>query len=211
LAEPFLGEGLEVSLGKRGRATEAAGLDAFDPEAWGRRGARTGWRINGTTVPEPGSLALLALGLALDRPGRRGPGARGRDAALAAKAREWEESQRQIADARGTITRRADERDAAIVRLNRAANVIAAARALAEYPPKPGEWRALREALAEYDVEVDLEQIWHHYRRDTFAGVIMAVVASQVVGESERSEALFSTMAMRHSRHALDHGALDLI
>jgi hypothetical protein len=67
------------------------------------------------------------------------------------------------------------------------------------------------QALAEYDVEVDLEQIWHHYRRDTFAGVIMAVVASQVVGQSERSEALFSTMAMRHSRHALDHGALDLI
>lgn len=41
-----------------------AGLDAFDPEAWGPRGARTGWRISGTTVPEPGSLALLALGLA---------------------------------------------------------------------------------------------------------------------------------------------------
>ncbi len=40
-----------------------AGLDAFDPEAWGSRGARTGWRISGTTVPEPGSLALLALGL----------------------------------------------------------------------------------------------------------------------------------------------------
>jgi hypothetical protein len=41
-----------------------AGLDGFDPEAWGPRGARTGWRISGTTVPEPGSLALLALGLA---------------------------------------------------------------------------------------------------------------------------------------------------
>ena len=74
-----------------------------------------------------------------------------RDAALAAKAREWEESQRQIADARGTITRRADERDAAIVRLNRAANVIAAARSLSEYPPKRGEWKWLRDALAEYD------------------------------------------------------------
>jgi len=40
-----------------------AGLDAFDPEAWGPRGARTGWRIIGTTVPEPGSLVLLTLGL----------------------------------------------------------------------------------------------------------------------------------------------------
>lgn len=40
-----------------------AGLDGFDPDVWGPRGARTGWRISGTTVPEPGSLALLALGL----------------------------------------------------------------------------------------------------------------------------------------------------
>ena len=34
------------------------------PITWGTRGARTGWRINGTTVPEPGTLALLGLGLA---------------------------------------------------------------------------------------------------------------------------------------------------
>ncbi len=30
LAEPFLGEGLEVGFGERARATEATGLDAFD-------------------------------------------------------------------------------------------------------------------------------------------------------------------------------------
>jgi hypothetical protein len=41
-----------------------AGLDGFDPEVWGTRGARTGWRIEGTVVPEPGSLALLGLSLA---------------------------------------------------------------------------------------------------------------------------------------------------
>ena len=41
-----------------------AGLDQFNPEVWGSRGARSGWRITGTTVPEPGTLALLGLGLA---------------------------------------------------------------------------------------------------------------------------------------------------
>jgi hypothetical protein len=41
-----------------------AGLDQFNPEVWGPRGARSGWRIDGTTVPEPGTLALLGLSLA---------------------------------------------------------------------------------------------------------------------------------------------------
>jgi hypothetical protein len=39
----------------------------------------------------------------------------------------------------------------------------------------------------------------------------MAVVASQVVGESDRSESMFAAMATRHLQHALDTGALDLI
>jgi hypothetical protein len=32
----------------------------------------------------------------------------------------------------------------------------------------------------------------------------MAVVASQIVGASDRSEAMFAAMATRHVRHALD-------
>jgi hypothetical protein len=31
---------------------------------WSRNGGRTGWRMSGRTVPEPGTLALLGLGLA---------------------------------------------------------------------------------------------------------------------------------------------------
>lgn len=41
-----------------------AGVDLFDPLTWGTRGARTGWRIEGDVVPEPGTLLLLGLGLA---------------------------------------------------------------------------------------------------------------------------------------------------
>jgi len=39
----------------------------------------------------------------------------------------------------------------------------------------------------------------------------MAVVASQIVGGSERSEAMFAAMATRHARHALDLDSESLI
>ena len=39
----------------------------------------------------------------------------------------------------------------------------------------------------------------------------MAVVASQVVGGSERSEAMFAAMATRHLQHCIDLDSLDVI
>ena len=65
--------------------------------------------------------------------------------------------------------------------------------------------------LAEYDVSIDDDWLWEQYRRDAFAGVIMSVVASQIVGGSERSEGMFAAMATRHLQHALDLGSLALI
>ncbi len=59
-------------------------------------------------------------------------------------------------------------------------------------------------SLAGYGVVVDESWLWDRYRHDAFGGVIMAVVASQVVGTSERSEAMFAAMATRHLQHALD-------
>ncbi|MEN9504837.1 MAG: hypothetical protein RI958_763 [Actinomycetota bacterium] len=67
------------------------------------------------------------------------------------------------------------------------------------------------EALAAYQVEVDEEWLWRQYCRDAFGGVIMSVVASQVVGVSERSEAMFAAMATRHTQHALDLDSLSLV
>jgi hypothetical protein len=63
-------------------------------------------------------------------------------------------------------------------------------------------------ALADEGVDVDEAWLWEQYRRDAFAGVIMAVVASQIVGGSERSEAMFAAMATRHLQHAIDLDAL---
>ncbi|HEY3486295.1 MAG TPA: hypothetical protein VGK49_12975, partial [Ilumatobacteraceae bacterium] len=67
------------------------------------------------------------------------------------------------------------------------------------------------EALDAYGVRLDDDWIWEQYRRESFEGLLMAVIASQVVGSSDRSEALFATMAQRHLRQALDHDAISLV
>jgi aminoglycoside/choline kinase family phosphotransferase len=67
------------------------------------------------------------------------------------------------------------------------------------------------EALETHGVSVDESWLWAQYRHDAFAGVIMAVVASQIVGGSERSEAMFAAMATRHAQHALDLDSFSVI
>jgi len=70
---------------------------------------------------------------------------------------------------------------------------------------------AYRGALTDDGVDVDSEWVWNQYRREAFGGVIMAVVASQVVGENDRSEAMFAAMATRHLQHCADLDSLDAI
>ena len=65
--------------------------------------------------------------------------------------------------------------------------------------------------LAAYGVQIDRSTLAADYARMSFGGVVMAVLASQIVGSSERSEAMFSVMATRHLQQALDLDALDLI
>lgn len=65
--------------------------------------------------------------------------------------------------------------------------------------------------LDEYGVVVDAAELWRQYRREAFAGVVMAVVASQIVGSSDRSEAMFAAMATRHVQHALDLDSLAVV
>jgi Phosphotransferase enzyme family len=60
------------------------------------------------------------------------------------------------------------------------------------------------QALAEYGVAVDADELWNQYRRDAYAGIVMSVIASQIVGTSDRSEAMFAAMATRHAQHVLD-------
>jgi len=55
------------------------------------------------------------------------------------------------------------------------------------------------------------DQCWRDYRRGTWAGLIMAVAASMLVERTARGDEMFLTMAARHSRHALDLDAAELL
>jgi Ecdysteroid kinase-like family len=76
-----------------------------------------------------------------------------------------------------------------------------------------------RELLAEYHEALcrlgvrgfDWEQCFRAYRRQTFAGLLMAVVASMLVQRTERGDDMFMAMLARHGQHALDLDAEQLL
>ncbi|HUV17223.1 MAG TPA: phosphotransferase [Ilumatobacteraceae bacterium] len=67
------------------------------------------------------------------------------------------------------------------------------------------------DALGAYGVVLDEAWVWEQYRRDAFAGLAVAAMASQIVTLNDRSEAMFGAMAQRHLRQALDLDAYSLI
>jgi hypothetical protein len=48
------------------------------------------------------------------------------------------------------------------------------------------------------------ERCWNDYRRGVFAGFAVTVVAAPLVQQTERGDEMFTAMARRHARHALD-------
>ena len=76
------------------------------------------------------------------------------------------------------------------------------------------EWELVDRYIAgieSYGHEVDRDWVKHHYRREAISGVIMAVVASQIVGRTERGDKMFEVMATRHILQGLENGALSLL
>ena len=65
--------------------------------------------------------------------------------------------------------------------------------------------------LRGYGVDYPRGDFWRDYVHETFAGLVMAVVASQVVTPTERGEAMFAAMATRAAQHALDLESFDLL
>ncbi len=62
-----------------------------------------------------------------------------------------------------------------------------------------------------YGHELDHDWVRYHYRREAISGVIMAVIASQIVGRTERGDKMFEVMATRHILQGLENGALSLL
>ena len=63
--------------------------------------------------------------------------------------------------------------------------------------------------IASYGHEVDPGWVRAHYRREAISGVIMAVVASQIVGRTERGDKMFEVMATRHLLQGIENDAFD--
>jgi hypothetical protein len=59
--------------------------------------------------------------------------------------------------------------------------------------------------------DYSLEDLRADARRDTFAGLLMAIVASMVVQRTERGDLMFLTSSSRHAQHALDLDAPALL
>ena len=66
--------------------------------------------------------------------------------------------------------------------------------------------------LSEYGVGAyGIEDCWQDYRRASFAGLVMAVIASMIVGQTERGDHMFMAMAHRSAAMAMDLDALALL
>ena len=64
-----------------------------------------------------------------------------------------------------------------------------------------GYWEALRDrGVPDYPWET----CWRDYRRTAYAGLVMAVVASMIVVQTERGDDMFMAMASRHAQQVID-------
>ncbi|MEY3806772.1 MAG: hypothetical protein RIR69_1584 [Actinomycetota bacterium] len=76
------------------------------------------------------------------------------------------------------------------------------------------EWQLVERYIAgieSYGHTIDHDWVKRHYRRESVSGLIMAVIASQVVGRTARGDKMFEVMATRHLLQGIENGALDLL
>jgi aminoglycoside phosphotransferase (APT) family kinase protein len=79
---------------------------------------------------------------------------------------------------------------------------------------KKHEWELVDlyiHGLESYGHVIDHGWVKNHYKRESFAGLVMAVIASQIVGRTERGDKMFEVMATRHIQQAIENDALSLL
>jgi thiamine kinase-like enzyme len=59
--------------------------------------------------------------------------------------------------------------------------------------------------------DYSLDQLRADVRVESFAGILMAIVASMVVERTDRGDLMFLTSTMRHAQHAIDEDAPALL
>lgn len=59
--------------------------------------------------------------------------------------------------------------------------------------------------------DLSFEACWDQYRRFAWAGFIMAVISSMIVGQTDRGDEMFMAMANRSGRMAIDLESLELL
>ena len=59
------------------------------------------------------------------------------------------------------------------------------------------------------DAPISVEEVREGVRRQSFFGVMMAIVSSMLVERTDRGDAMFMVMLRRHCQHVLDTGAMD--
>lgn len=67
------------------------------------------------------------------------------------------------------------------------------------------------DTLSTYNVSMTWDECWHYYRHYAPAGMIMAVIASMMVGETERGNDMFMVMAKRSARMSRELDAIGAI
>jgi hypothetical protein len=71
--------------------------------------------------------------------------------------------------------------------------------------------RSYHAQLGEAGVTLPWEDCWADYRRYTFDGLLMGIVASMLVARTPRGDDMFMAMVDRHGRQALDLGSSEFL
>jgi hypothetical protein len=71
--------------------------------------------------------------------------------------------------------------------------------------------RLYHSILVSREVPLTWADCWDGYRRNTFSGLVMDIIAAMVVQQTARGDEMFAAMASRHAQHALDLDALALV